>query len=70
MKHYTVAYILNKYIDLEGELFTFLRKHFKNPADYGFGHRAEACIIHLSKDLENDEKVLELLKKYNFQKVK
>ena len=70
MKHYTIAYILNKYIDLEGELFTTLKKYYKNPADYAYGHKADACIIHLSKDLENDLRILDLLKKYNFVKVK
>ena len=69
MRHYTTAYIINEYIDLEGEVFTLLKRYFKTPADYAYGHKADACVIHLSEELSKDLSVLNLLKKYNFEKV-
>jgi hypothetical protein len=69
MKHYTTAYMLNQYIDLEGELFTILKKLYKTPADYAYGYKADKCIIHLSKELSENSKLIKLLEKYNFEKV-
>jgi hypothetical protein len=69
MRNYATAYILNQFIDLEGELFSILKKYYRTPIDYAYGHKADKCIIHLSADLSKDEGILKLLEKYNFQKV-